>query len=159
MNEHDAIKNNMLKIQADMDYLHNRLSYLEARQCSAPALKERIASIEHRVDASTQSLKKLTDSVEGFIIKIDETLLTFTNRVYSDFDRFKLRIDKANTAFIYWIVGSVLLSLISGLYINSKAYRDIDKSLNVFKKDFAVYVYQQKNDSLVNEVKRLFKGK
>jgi len=152
MREHKHMED-LNSLQRDLEFLHRRLEILENKQCHAAVIKERISDIEVKLKSSVETTEKLTGIVENFILKMEETILNFTDKIYKDFTKFKFQIEQDNKKFIYWMVGTVLLSLISGLFIQYQAFRQVYQCLGEIRLEVTQEIFNRRVDSLQSEIK------
>jgi hypothetical protein len=110
-------------IEVDFPLLKERVAILERKECKIEELQERIIMVE------TQ-----TNITSGKVDSLGEKFELFTNEMRKEFQLFTNTIRSINNNFIYWLVGTVLLSLILGLFTQFKAFHDVHECIHKLDK-------------------------
>lgn len=94
-----------------METLKERIETLEKSDREHAEMKAKLNSLAEKIDA-------ITVNVNGFDTKIDQ---------------FCSEIRSSNTTFVRWLIGTLLMTMICGLFFQFVAFHQVHTSVNTVK--------------------------
>lgn len=104
--------------------LQARLVILEKGHELSQDTRRRVQDLESKVSDMTDKVKALSD-----------TLVSFTEEVRIEFRVFSKDVVRTNTGFVRWLVGTVLVGFLLGVFGQYTAFHQVHKSIGELDKD------------------------
>lgn len=105
-----------------------------------PLLRERVGNLENRqekvfgVQEKVQTLEIKMESMSCKVDSLGEKVDSFTAEMRKEFQNFTNTVRETNTSFIRWLIGTVLISLMLGLFFQYRAFHNVHKSIYELEK-------------------------
>lgn len=106
----------------DHAMMEARIIVLEKGQDSIDKIQEKVMGLEGRFSNVSDKLDSLSNRVNDF-----------SHELRTEFNNFTDKISNNNSSFIRWLIGTVLLSLMLGLFAQYKAFREIHEKINTIQ--------------------------
>lgn len=113
-------------VLTEVPELKRRVSVIEQTQTNFLNLHEKVVLSEHKINAISLEVKSIKTSMAQMK---EDTEKAFIN-IRSDFVEFTEKIKESTTGFIRWLLSSIFLSLIIGLFCQYTAFHGAYESIN-----------------------------
>lgn len=106
-------------LQKDHADIEARLTLIERRQDLIEDIQKRVVNLECNFRNTSAKVDILMTKMDAFAKDMQREFTEFTNRVRD-----------VNSHFVFWLVGTILISLIVGLFCQYKAFQDITANIH-----------------------------
>lgn len=122
-------------IEIEFPKLHDRVVVLEQQQRESNKIEAKVMMLE-------QKFTIVNAKVDGLSIKVEQ----FFNEMRDEFREFTDATRSINTSFVRWMIGTVLLSLIFGLFCQYKAFEDVRECIYDLEKKVLIMQHDNRTN-------------
>lgn len=115
-----------------------------------PALERRVEKLEDsalsyvKIQVKVEEMDKTLGGLQGTVTSFCKEM----REAYSDF------VDKArsnNTSFIRWLIGSILISLMCGLFFQYRSFHEVHESIYSIREEMNRAIYDVEKKVIINQ--------
>lgn len=114
-------------LEIDFPMLKKRVEQLEGKQDKVAEMQDKVYIMEDKVNDLSNKVDSLGNKVESFFLEMR-----------NEFQKFTAESRNLNNSFIRWLIGTVLVSLILGLFCQYKAFQDVHSSIHSLDKKITI---------------------